>query len=67
MIVSNVQDFMTRKWYEELEYSVGICCRLLPCWMRIEEFQIDACIGGAQRDEDKGRARALSFRSRDDF
>jgi len=37
---------------------------LLDC---IEEFQFDACIGGARRDEEKARAKERIFSVRDDF
>jgi sulfate adenylyltransferase subunit 2 len=33
----------------------------------IEEFQFDACIGGARRDEEKARAKERFFSHRDDF
>ena len=33
----------------------------------IEEFQFDACIGGARRDEEKARAKERIFSFRDDF
>lgn len=33
----------------------------------IEEFQFDACIGGARRDEEKARAKERFFSVRDDF
>lgn len=33
----------------------------------IEEFQFDACIGGARRDEEKARAKERIFSVRDDF
>lgn len=37
---------------------------LLDC---IEEFQFDACIGGARRDEEKARAKERIFSVRDEF
>ena len=37
---------------------------LLDC---IEEFQFDACIGGARRDEEKARAKERFFSVRDEF
>ncbi len=33
----------------------------------IEEYQFDACIGGARRDEEKSRAKERIFSHRDDF
>jgi len=33
----------------------------------IEEFEFDACIGGARRDEEKARAKERFFSHRDDF
>ena len=33
----------------------------------IEEFQFDACIGGARRDEEKARAKERIFSFRDEF
>lgn len=33
----------------------------------IEEFEFDACIGGARRDEEKARAKERIFSHRDDF
>ena len=33
----------------------------------IEEFQLDACIGGARRDEEKARAKERIFSFRDEF
>jgi len=33
----------------------------------IQEFQFDACIGGARRDEEKARAKERIFSVRDDF
>jgi sulfate adenylyltransferase subunit 2 len=33
----------------------------------IEEFKLDACIGGARRDEEKARAKERIFSVRDDF
>ncbi|NNE55756.1 MAG: sulfate adenylyltransferase subunit 2, partial [Flavobacteriales bacterium] len=33
----------------------------------IEEYQFDACIGGARRDEEKARAKERIFSIRDDF
>lgn len=33
----------------------------------IEEYQFDACIGGARRDEEKARAKERIFSVRDDF
>lgn len=33
----------------------------------IEEFEFDACIGGARRDEEKARAKERFFSVRDDF
>lgn len=33
----------------------------------IEEFEFDACIGGARRDEEKARAKERVFSHRDDF
>lgn len=33
----------------------------------IEEFEFDACIGGARRDEEKARAKERIFSVRDEF
>lgn len=33
----------------------------------IEEFELDACIGGARRDEEKARAKERIFSVRDEF
>jgi sulfate adenylyltransferase subunit 2 len=33
----------------------------------IEEFKLDACIGGARRDEEKARAKERIFSVRDEF
>src|SRR5690606_1047860 len=33
----------------------------------IEEFQFDACLGGARRDEEKARAKERFFSHRDEF
>ncbi len=48
--------FASRNWLQT--YT------LLDC---IEEFEFDACIGGARRDEEKARAKERIFSVRDEF
>ena len=69
LIVRNVQDSIDQgKVVEETgKYSSRNMLQTTTLLDAIEEFEFDACIGGARRDEEKARAKERIFSVRDDF
>lgn len=69
LIVRNVQDAIdSGKVVEETgKYASRNQLQTTTLLDAIDEFQFDACIGGARRDEEKARAKERIFSVRDDF
>jgi len=69
LIVRHVQDNIDagKVKEEEGKYSSRNSLQTSTLLDAIEEFKFDACIGGAQRDEEKARAKERIFSVRDDF
>ena len=69
LIVRNVEDTIKKKNLKEETGKYASRNRLQTFTLldSIEEFQFDACIGGARRDEEKARAKERIFSVRDDF
>ncbi|SOS49066.1 sulfate adenylyltransferase, subunit 2 [Tenacibaculum dicentrarchi] len=69
LIVRNVQDNIDNgKVKEETgKYASRNMLQTETLLDAIEEFDFDACIGGARRDEEKARAKERIFSVRDDF
>jgi sulfate adenylyltransferase subunit 2 len=69
LIVSYVQDSIDQgKVKEETgKYASRNVLQTTTLLDAIEELKLDACIGGARRDEEKARAKERVFSVRDDF
>jgi sulfate adenylyltransferase subunit 2 len=69
LIVRNVQDSINQgKAKEETgKYASRNVLQTVTLLDAIEELKLDACIGGARRDEEKARAKERIFSVRDDF
>ena len=69
LIVRYVQDSIDRgKVKEETgKYASRNVLQTVTLLDAIEELKLDACIGGARRDEEKARAKERIFSVRDDF
>lgn len=69
LIVRNVEDTIKAKGLKETTGKLASRNALQTFTLldTIEEFQFDACIGGARRDEEKARAKERVFSIRDEF
>ena len=69
LIVRNVEDTIKTKRLTEQKGKFASRNQLQTYTLldTIEEFQFDACIGGARRDEEKARAKERIFSVRDEF
>src|SRR5690606_26647107 len=69
LIVGYVQDDIdARRVVEETgKYSSRNMLQTTTLLRTIEEHRLDACMGGARRDEEKARAKERIFSVRDDF
>jgi sulfate adenylyltransferase subunit 2 len=69
LIIGYVQeDIDARRVVEETgKYSSRNMLQTTTLLRTIEEHRLDACIGGARRDEEKARAKERIFSVRDDF
>ncbi|ANI89482.1 sulfate adenylyltransferase small subunit [Arachidicoccus ginsenosidimutans] len=69
LIVRNVEDTIKAKHLTEPKGKFASRNQLQTFTLldTIEEFQFDACIGGARRDEEKARAKERIFSVRDEF
>ena len=69
LIVRNVQDNIDNGKVKEESgrYASRNILQTETLLDAIEEFDFDACIGGARRDEEKARAKERIFSVRDDF
>ncbi|MFL5772630.1 MAG: sulfate adenylyltransferase subunit CysD [Flavisolibacter sp.] len=69
LIVRYVQDSIDKGLVQEEtgKYASRNVLQTTTLLNAIEEFKLDACIGGARRDEEKARAKERVFSVRDDF
>ena len=69
LIVRKVQDSIDRGKVREEKgrYASRNSLQTVTLLDAIEELRLDACIGGARRDEEKARAKERIFSVRDDF
>lgn len=69
LIVRKVEDTIRRKGLKDGEgkYPSRNALQTHTLLEVIEEFEFDACIGGARRDEEKARAKERIFSIRDEF
>lgn len=69
LIVRYVQDSINRGRVQEErgKYASRNMLQTVTLLDAIEELKLDACIGGARRDEEKARAKERIFSVRDDF
>lgn len=69
LIVGNVQDDINanRVVEETGKFSSRNALQTTTLLRTIEEHKLDACMGGARRDEEKARAKERIFSVRDDF
>ncbi len=69
LIVKNVQDSIDKgRAKEETGYNASRnLLQTVTLLDAIEELKLDACIGGARRDEEKARAKERFFSHRDEF
>lgn len=69
LIVRYVQDSINngRVQEEKGKYASRNILQTVTLLDAIEELKLDACIGGARRDEEKARAKERIFSVRDDF
>jgi sulfate adenylyltransferase subunit 2 len=69
LIVRNVEDTIKAKNLAEPKgkFASRNALQTFTLLDTIEEFQFDACIGGARRDEEKARAKERIFSVRDEF
>ena len=69
LIVRNVEDTIKAKKLTEPKGKFASRNQLQTYTLldTIEEFEFDACIGGARRDEEKARAKERIFSVRDEF
>jgi sulfate adenylyltransferase subunit 2 len=69
LIVRSVQDSLDRGRVQEERgrYASRNVLQTVTLLDAIEELKLDACIGGARRDEEKARAKERIFSVRDEF
>jgi len=69
LIVRKVEDTIKAKKLEEPKgkFASRNALQTYTLLDAIEEFKLDACIGGARRDEEKARAKERIFSVRDEF
>lgn len=69
LIVRNVGDTIKQKGLTEPKgkFASRNALQTYTLLDTIQEFEFDACIGGARRDEEKARAKERIFSVRDDF
>jgi sulfate adenylyltransferase subunit 2 len=69
LIVRKVEDTIKTKQLTELKgkFASRNALQTYTLLDTIEEFKLDACIGGARRDEEKARAKERIFSIRDEF
>lgn len=69
LIVRNVADTIQQKGLTEQKgkFASRNALQTYTLLDTIEEFEFDACIGGARRDEEKARAKERIFSVRDEF
>src|SRR5215208_4304519 len=69
LIVRKVEDTIRQKQLTEPagKFASRNALQTYTLLDAIEEFQFDACIGGARRDEEKARAKERIFSFRDEF
>ncbi len=69
LIVRRVEDTIREKKLTETKgkFASRNALQTFTLLDAIEEFQFDACIGGARRDEEKARAKERIFSVRDEF
>jgi sulfate adenylyltransferase subunit 2 len=69
LIVRKVEDTIKEKGLKEIKGKLASRNALQTFTLldTIEEFELDACIGGARRDEEKARAKERVFSIRDEF
>lgn len=69
LIVRKVEDTMKRQNLSEPKgkFASRNALQTFTLLETIEEFDFDACIGGARRDEEKARAKERIFSVRDEF
>jgi sulfate adenylyltransferase subunit 2 len=69
LIVCKVEDTIREKKLTETKgkFASRNALQTFTLLDAIEEFQFDACIGGARRDEEKARAKERIFSVRDEF
>ena len=69
LIVRKVEDTIKKKGLTEPKgkFASRNALQSYTLLDTIEEFEFDACIGGARRDEEKARAKERIFSVRDDF
>ncbi len=69
LIVRKVEDTIAKKKLQDAKgkYPSRNALQTYTLLDTIEEFEFDACIGGARRDEEKARAKERIFSVRDEF
>jgi sulfate adenylyltransferase subunit 2 len=69
LIVRSVEDTIEQRGLQEPKgkYPSRNALQTYTLLDTIEEFEFDACIGGARRDEEKARAKERIFSIRDEF
>ncbi len=69
LIVRNVEDTIIRQRLQDArgKFPSRNALQTYTLLEVIEEFEFDACIGGARRDEEKARAKERVFSVRDEF
>lgn len=69
LIVRNVEDTIIRQKLQDArgKFPSRNALQTYTLLEVIEEFEFDACIGGARRDEEKARAKERVFSVRDEF
>jgi sulfate adenylyltransferase subunit 2 len=69
LIVGYVQDDINQKRVteEKGKFASRNTLQTTTLLRTIEEYKLDACLGGARRDEEKARAKERIFSVRDDF
>lgn len=69
LIVRNVEDTIKRQRLQDGtgKFPSRNALQTYTLLETIEEFEFDACIGGARRDEEKARAKERIFSIRDEF
>lgn len=69
LIVRSVPDTIQRKHLQDAKgkFPTRNALQTFTLLDVIEEFEFDACIGGARRDEEKARAKERVFSVRDEF